>query len=74
MSNYLSYAVSQGKVLLTHNRVDFEALAQTYFNTGQMHCGIIFAVRRYPQEIARRLVRILNNVTADEMHNQVRYI
>jgi hypothetical protein len=39
-----------------------------------MHYGIIFAVRRPPQEIARRLLVILNQVTADEMENQVRYI
>ena len=70
----LAYAVSQHKTLLTHNRVDFEALAQTYFAAGQRHDGIIFAVRRSPRDIARRLLRILNAVTAEEMHNQVRYI
>ena len=70
----LAYAVSQHKALLTHNRVDFEALAQTYFAVGQPHDGIIVAVRRPPREIARRLLRILNAVTAEEMQNQVRYI
>jgi hypothetical protein len=30
----LAYAVSQHKTLLTHNRVDFEALAQTYCAAG----------------------------------------
>jgi hypothetical protein len=39
-----------------------------------MHYGVIFAVRRSPQEIAQRLLVILNQVTADEMQNQVRYI
>ncbi|WP_434686922.1 hypothetical protein [Pseudanabaena minima] len=33
-----------------------------------------FAVRRSPQEIARRLMVILNQVTSEEMQNQVRYI
>ena len=70
----LAYTVSQHKTLLTHNRVDFEALAQTYFAAGQPHDGIIFAVRRPPREIARRLLHILNSVTAEEMQNQVRYI
>jgi hypothetical protein len=32
-----------------------------------MHYGVIFAVRRSPQEIAQRLLVILNQVTADEM-------
>jgi hypothetical protein len=70
----LAYAISQHKTLLTHNRVDFEALARTYFAAGQAHDGIIVAVRRPPWEIARRLLRILNSVTAEEMQNQVRYI
>ena len=69
-----AYAVSQARTLVTHNRVDFEELVQSYFDTGQMHYGVIFAVRRSPQEIAQRLLIILNQVTSDEMHNQVRYI
>jgi len=70
----LAYAVSQHKTLLTHNHVDFEALAQTYVAACQPHDGIIVAVRRPPREIARRLFRILNAVTAEERQNQVRYI
>jgi hypothetical protein len=73
-ADQLAYAVGCRCALLTHNRADFEALAQDYFATGQTHHGIIIAVRRPPQEIARRLLRILNHVTAEEMHNQVRYI
>ncbi|TVQ10994.1 MAG: hypothetical protein EA368_06380 [Leptolyngbya sp. DLM2.Bin27] len=72
--NQLAYAVSQSRTLVTHNRADFEALVQSYFESGQMHYGVIFAVRRSPQEIARRLLAILNQVTAEEMQNQVRYI
>jgi predicted nuclease of predicted toxin-antitoxin system len=68
------YAVSQTRTLVTHNRTDFEELVQTYFDLGQTHYGVIFAVRRSPQEIAQRLMVILNQVTADEMQNQVRYI
>jgi hypothetical protein len=63
----LAYAVSQHKTLLTHNRVDFEALTQTYVAAGQPHDGIILAVRRPPREIARRLRRILNAVTASAL-------
>ena len=62
----LAYAITQELTLLTHNRVDFEA--------NQQHYGIIFAARNPPQEILRRLLIILNQITADEMKNQVRYI
>jgi predicted nuclease of predicted toxin-antitoxin system len=70
----LSYAVDQQKTILTHNRSDFESLAQHYFTTGQRHYGIIIAARHSPYEITRRLLTILNQVTADEIENQVRYI
>lgn len=70
----LAYAVSQARTLVTHNRTDFEELVQKYFAAGRMHYGVIFAVRRSPQEIAQRLLAILNQVTADKIQNQVRYI
>lgn len=70
----LMYAVSEERTLVTQNRTDFEKLVQDYFAYGQMHCGVIFAVRRSPQEIGQRLLAILNQVTAEEMQNQVRYI
>ena len=70
----LAYAVSQRKTFLTHNRADFEALAKESWAARQTHYGIIIAVRNPAQEIVRRLLRILNQVTADEMQDQVRYI
>lgn len=73
-SEQLAYGISQGKALVTDNRTDFEALIQAYFVSVQMHYGVILAVRRSPQDIAQRLLVILNQVTADELQNQVRYI
>jgi predicted nuclease of predicted toxin-antitoxin system len=70
----LAYAASRQKTFMTHNRADFEALAQTYFSSGQPHWGIIIAVRRDPYELARRLLVMLNRVSAEEMRNQLRYI
>ena len=70
----LEYAVSQQCAIVTHNRVDFEMLAQQYFADGQTHHGIIIAVQRQPNKIAELLLNILNNFTADEMVNQIIYI
>lgn len=70
----LAYAISQSKALLTHNRADFETIAKAYYAEGKLHYGIILATRHPPHEIVRRLMLILNQVTADEMQNQVRYI
>lgn len=70
----LEYAVSQQRVVLTHNRDDFAQLAQEYFAAGRKHYGIIIAVRRPPHEIVTRLMTILSQTTADEMEDQVIYI
>ncbi|HKI05090.1 MAG TPA: DUF5615 family PIN-like protein [Thermoanaerobaculia bacterium] len=73
-ADQLAFAADQRNAFLTHNRADFEALARGYFAEGRSHNGIIIAVRRPPHEIVRRLLAILNQVTADEMRDQTRYI
>ncbi len=70
----LAYAAREQKTLVTHNRAHFEALAREYLALGRSHSGIILAGRNPPYEIVRRLLLILNQVTADEMKDQVRYI
>jgi predicted nuclease of predicted toxin-antitoxin system len=70
----LAFAVDRQRALLTHNRADFEALHQTYLSSGQHHCGILIAVRHPAYEIVRRLLVILNAVTADEIQDQLRYL
>lgn len=70
----LEFATDNERVLLTHNRVDFERLATKYFNEGIEHSGIIITVRRLPGEITFRLLPILNTVESTEMINQIRYI
>ena len=73
-SDQLAYAVSLRRALLTHNRADFEALARRYVDEGREHNGLILARRYPPYELLRRLMRLLDQVTADEMKNQVKYI
>ena len=70
----LEFAVEKKLALLTHNRADFERLAQEYFSSGQPHHGIVIAVRRRAGEIAMRLLPILNSRTPDEIQNQLIYI
>ena len=73
-ANQLAFATSQGKAILTHNRVHFEALAQRYFEEKKTHSGTIIAVRRPPKELSRRILILLDSVTADEIENQILYI
>ncbi len=70
----LEYAISRQSAIVTHNRLDFEKLARQYFAGGQTHYGIIVSVQRLPQEIAERLLSVLNDFTMDEMINQIIYI
>ena len=73
-SEQLKYANEQGYAILTHDRFDFEDLAAEYFATGKNHCGIVILADNSPQEIARRMIAVLNDFTADEMKNQIIYI
>jgi len=72
--NQLAYAVKEQKTFLTHNRNDFERLAEAYLASDKEHHGIIIAVRRQPYDITHRVLTILNHVTVDEMKNQLRYV
>jgi predicted nuclease of predicted toxin-antitoxin system len=70
----LKFALTNSMTILTHDRVDFEELAKRYFAGNKTHGGIIIVYPHPPQEIARRLTIVLNNITADEMKNQIIYI
>jgi predicted nuclease of predicted toxin-antitoxin system len=70
----LAFATSREQAILTHNRVDFEALSRLYFKEGWPHSGILIAVRRRPVELLHRVLALLNRVAADEIENQIRYI
>jgi hypothetical protein len=70
----LARAIAQGRAILTHNRLDFEALHGEYLVTGRHHYGIIIAKRRDVYELARRLAILLNTLTGDEFENQLFYV
>ncbi|HEY1014435.1 MAG TPA: DUF5615 family PIN-like protein [Herpetosiphonaceae bacterium] len=70
----LAYAAANGMAILTHNRNDFQRRADAYFAQGRGHAGIIIAIRRPAYEVASRVIAVLNQLTADEMQNQVAYV
>jgi uncharacterized membrane protein YgaE (UPF0421/DUF939 family) len=70
----LEYAAEHHTALLTHNRNHFLALSESYYTQNRTHWGVLIARRRLPNEITRRLLEVLEHVTADEMMNQIRYI
>lgn len=73
----LTYATENGMAILTYNIQDFVPLAQTWFLSGRKHCGIVLS-EQFSQyqfgELLRRVLRLLNRWTADELHNQIVFL
>jgi predicted nuclease of predicted toxin-antitoxin system len=69
-SEHLDRATAEGKALFTFNAPDFLALHIEYVAQGKSHSGIIASKQIPIGEAVRRLSRLLNTVTAEEMHNQ----
>jgi predicted nuclease of predicted toxin-antitoxin system len=70
----IEYAIQNQLTILTHNRVDFEEINLDLYNKGEEHFGIIISPMRPIQELFSRLIVILNELSAEEMKNQVVYI
>ena len=71
----LLFAATHHRAILTHNRGDFEALHRNALAEQQDHAGIIIANRRVSDaDLARRVMKLLDLLSADEMKNQLLYI
>jgi len=73
----LAYATEQGMAILTYNAQDFIPLARTWYFAEHEHAGIIiseqFSQRQFG-ELLRRVLRLLNSLTADEMYNRLVFL
>jgi Domain of unknown function (DUF5615) len=73
----LSFATDRGWTLLTCNCRDFMILAQRWENEGREHSGIILSPQfrnRHLGEMLRRVSTLIDNISAEEMRNTVRYL
>jgi hypothetical protein len=70
----LEYAASLGRTLLSHNQKHFEPLHEKWLQEGRDHAGIILSTQIPLGELLRRTLRLLDQVTADEMQNSLRYL
>lgn len=68
---HLAYALAQGRVMVTCDR-DFLVLA----SRGRSHAGIVYyPYGRYPVgEVIRRLVRVWEQHSAEDMVNRVEFL
>lgn len=75
--DHLRWATPHGRTVLTHDKVDFTILNQSWVDRGEDPAGIIVC-KAMPQlsfrEILSRPLNVLNNVTADEMINRLLWL
>jgi uncharacterized protein with PIN domain len=70
----ITFATREGRVLLTHNRDDFERLHREHLEAGQAHAGIIVARRRHATDLAARVGTLLSRWPTGEFGNQLFYV
>ena len=70
----LSYAASERRTIFTYNTLDFLKLHITWLEQGREHFGVIVSDQLPVGETTRRLLALLNRISADEMKNQMRWL
>jgi hypothetical protein len=70
----LETATSFGRALVTFNTQDFAKLHTLYMQAGRHHTGIIVADQLPVGPLLRRLLRLLNTHTAEDMRDWLEYL
>lgn len=72
----LEWATMQGRVIYTCNRGDFFRLHSEWLEEGRSHAGIIFGhqQRFSVGEQLRRLLKLIETKSAEEMQNQIEFL
>jgi hypothetical protein len=70
----LAYAASSQRAIVTFNHKDFAVRHMQYLEEGQEHWGIILSTEETLDVLRRRLLRLLNTLSAEELRNQMRWL
>jgi hypothetical protein len=71
---HLDYARQESRILLTHNRQDFEKLARQWWGQQKEHAGMVIAIRRAnTYELARHVLPVLVRYDQAGWRNCVMY-
>ena len=70
----LAYAASQQRALVTFDHKDLAPLHEQYVAEGREHWGIVLSTEETIGVLHRRLLRLLNTLSADELKNQIRWL
>lgn len=67
----LAYAAAEGRAILVYNKRDYVPLARDYFYSAHSHCGIILSCQLEPGELLRRVLNLMEAVSAWEIEELV---
>lgn len=70
----LQYAVSKHRAVLTFNIKDYIPLAIQYFEDGKEHCGVVVSDEIPQGELQKRVTKLLQSISADELMNTIRFL
>ena len=68
----LAFAASENRTLLTHNTQDFVPIFEAWWYAERNHSGVVVSQQIPLGELQRRVMRLLDTITADEMQNNLR--
>jgi predicted nuclease of predicted toxin-antitoxin system len=70
----LEFAAGEHRAVVTFNVRDFVPLAVQYYEDGKEHYGVVVSKEISHGELKRRVTKLLESVTAEELMNSVRYL
>lgn len=70
----LAYAATHGRTILTFNTRDFAVLHTEYLSQQQAHAGIIVSDQIQVGLMVRRLLKLLDAKSAEEMQNWLEFL
>jgi hypothetical protein len=70
----LGWATAEGRALVTFNVADFARLHHECMIQGREHCGVIVSRQRPLGDLIRRLLRLGQALSADDMKNRLEYL
>ena len=70
----LSAAVEKHRAVVTFNIKHFLPFIERYFDDGKEHYGIVVSDEISKGELQRRVTRLLESITEEDLKNTVRYL
>ena len=70
----LAHAVSEQRAIVTFNHKDFGVRHERYRAQDKEHWGIVLSTEEAIDVLRRRLLRLLNTLSAEELKNQIRWL